>query len=705
MNFSPDQKTQEVDADSIKSSPFINHNSEFGLTLFSSLLFLFFIQQITFLIESIYMLNLLHTSMDSKALGILFLALPVLLFVTKHNKTTYFTIISSMLLCMFLSPLLPTPLRIFSSGIGAGLFLLFLGLQLSDSSVWKINWGQSTALATLISILFRIAGHTLDVSITGSTKFIGWILLLITGLLLYQILKNYQKQEDVQFKAKNDPDKKSSWLSTWACSRGLAGSFIFIYFVFSSPGVLTRWTEGDYTIIHMVLPIFILILVFFGIRKIFSIKRPQLVLAVWNGIFLLFFVWNILLHRINFPSLQNMEPVVVGESTTFITLINYVMLVLSPIIFINIAWFAHFIKPINPQKLGIPFLRMAGLIIICVFMLIFTNTWGYMGSLSKLFRNQFHIPFVIAGIYLILPYVFTKGVFNVNKLSFSSEKPNKILAVILVIVTCGFVILGNKKLIDLKTDNVNELTLMTYNIQQGVDYFGNKNFEGQLATINEVNPDIICLQESDASRISGGNSDVVRYFAEHLSFYTYYGPKTVAGTFGTAILSRYPLDSCRTVFTYSDKDEIGTAVAVITIGGQHITLINSHPAGKEKAKHAHIDMVSALAKGQESVIAMGDYNFRQDSPYYQKITTVLSDAWLSLYPDAIGIVKTDKLIPSFDNRKRSSGLLLENGKLDMKERIDHIFLSKNFEVVEAHFLPAPESETDHPVHWAVVRLE
>jgi endonuclease/exonuclease/phosphatase family metal-dependent hydrolase len=400
-----------------------------------------------------------------------------------------------------------------------------------------------------------------------------------------------------------------------------------------------------------------------------------------------------------------LEPAVVGESATFITLINYVMLVLSPVIFINIAWFAQFIKPGNPRKLGMPFIRIAGLIIICVFILIFTNTWGYVGSISKLFRNQFHIPFIIAGIFLILPYVFTKSLTKLNEFNILADRTIKLLATVIVIVCFGFVSLRNKDALKNQDGHINELTLMTYNIQQGVDFYGNKNFEGQLEMINNINPDILCLQESDASRISGGNSDVVRYFAEHLGLYTYYGPKTVAGTFGTAILSRYPLDSCRTVFTYSDKDEIGTAVAVITVGGQHITLINSHPAGKEKAKHAHIDMVSTLAAEKELVIAMGDYNFRQDSPYYQKITAALSDAWLNLYPDAIGPVETDKLIPSFENRKRSSGILMENGKLDMTERIDHIFLSGKFEVLEAHYLPAPESETDHPVHWAVVRLE
>ena len=81
----------------------------------------------------------------------------------------------------------------------------------------------------------------------------------------------------------------------------------------------------------------------------------------------------------------------------------------------------------------------------------------------------------------------------------------------------------------------------------------------------------------------------------------------------------------------------------------------------------------------------------------------MNNAWEMLYPDAIGPVDTNRLDLSFENRKSSGGQLLPGGKQDMKGRIDHIFLSKNFEVLEAHYLPAPESGTDHPAHWATVR--
>jgi endonuclease/exonuclease/phosphatase family metal-dependent hydrolase len=114
-------------------------------------------------------------------------------------------------------------------------------------------------------------------------------------------------------------------------------------------------------------------------------------------------------------------------------------------------------------------------------------------------------------------------------------------------------------------------------------------------------------------------------------------------------------------------------------------------------------MVTDEAAKYDHVIAMGDYNFRQNSPYYGKITSVLVDSWLSLYPDAIGPVEVEKLDLSIQDRKTSSGRLIGNTMIDMKSRIDHIFISSDFEVIKAHYLPAPESATDHPLYYCVVK--
>ena len=665
----------------------------------SFLLFLFFIQQITFLVESIYMLNLLNTQMDIRAMGILFLALPGLFYFINQNKTNYVVIVRAMLMCMLLSPLLPSSLRIFSSGLGAGLFLLYFSLQLTDGGIPKINWGQSAALATLTSILFRIAGKSLDISVTGNTKIIGWILLLFAAVLFYGFISDYPDKGRSTSEKKQESSKMELWLSTL----GLAGAILFIYFAFSSPGVISRWTGSNYPAIHSILLVSIVIIVFFGYQKLISFSGLRSILAVWNVIFLFFFIWNILLHRVSFPSLVDLTPVIVhdGNANNF-NLVTYIMLVLSPVIFINVSFFVQRISPSKSKAIVLPVLGAVLLMILCIFVLIFTNTWGYVGGVSHSLRNQFHIPFAIAGLAMVFPYFFVQRNIPDFVTLRNSPRFNTIISLLLAVscLTLVYAVKGKPVYIDPK--QINQLTLMTYNIQQGVDYWGNKNFEGQLNRIRDINPDILCLQECDASRISGGNSDVVRYFAVHLGYYSYYGPKTITGTYGTAILSRFPMDSCRSVFTYSTKDEIGTAVSEISVDNRKMTIINSHPAGNETSRQEHINMVESLTNDEEMVIAMGDYNFSQDSRYYRQITNFLKDAWIELYPHAIGPVDVKKLDSSFHDRKNSSGWLLGGGKIDMTNRIDHIFLSRNFKVLEAHYLPAPESETDHPLHWAVV---
>ena len=679
-------------------SPHIKTSSFYSaFDFFSFLLFLFFIQQITFLVESVYMMNLLHTKADSRVFGIFFLAMPALLFFVKPVKFNYILLVALMLFCILLSPVLPTPIRIFSSGFGAGLFLLYFALQFSDSNLPEANWGQVAALATLTSAAFRAMGHSYDISVSGNTKFVGWILVFLAVSLFYKIIKEYPFQNKIKSVEIKTGNNNRIWLGVF----GLVGSIMLIYFAFSSPAVIARWTEGNYTGIYIVLCGSILIYMLLGLR-ILQFSKLRKLLLVWNAVFFMQLILNFLLNRVQFPSTPESAPVIVAETHYFNQIITYLMLLSSPVIFINITFFSLDLKAIQRDKLATPFLTGAIIMAISIFMLIFSNVWGYVRPFSNVFRNQFHLPFAIAALLMSFPFLFIKYRKQDLNLRIHSPASNAILSIVIVILGIGAVWQGNVKQVGDKTRNIYQLTLMTYNIQQGVDLFGNKNNEGQLAFIAGINPDILCVQESDICRISGGNSDIVRYFAEKLGFFSYYGPKTVTGTFGTAILSRFPLDSCRTIFTYSNVDEIGTAVAKISVDNQDILIINSHPAGNVKARESHINVVAKLAEENEMVVAAGDYNFRQESPYYKLIASKLNNAWQTKYPSGIGTVDMNKLDESFKDRNRSSGILIPGGKIEMTDRIDHIFLSKDFKVLEAYYLPAPESGTDHPVHWAVV---
>lgn len=246
------------------------------------------------------------------------------------------------------------------------------------------------------------------------------------------------------------------------------------------------------------------------------------------------------------------------------------MIALLPIVFIDFVFLSREIikrRP-SPSKLGMGFGSGGLFLILISFILIFTNVWGYIEPVSPIFRNLFWLPFLLLAITIPARKIFEKRLveFKILVTNLFDKLVIALFLALLVIGTSVSSIVWESRSKAQDTSGISSLTVMTYNIQQGVNITGDKNYEKQLAVIKNVNPDIIGLQESDTARISGGNSDVVRYFATRLNYYSFYGPRTVTGTFGAAILSRFPIINAKTIFTYSDEDEIGTTEVQIRVG-------------------------------------------------------------------------------------------------------------------------------------------
>jgi hypothetical protein len=117
-----------------------------------------------------------------------------------------------------------------------------------------------------------------------------------------------------------------------------------------------------------------------------------------------------------------------------------------------------------------------------------------------------------------------------------------------------------------------------------------------------------------------------------------------------------------------------------------------------------LELVRQVA-AYEYVVAVGDYNSRPRDEAYRIIAGQLTDSWLERYPDGVGLLH-GRLRPHgkpSDWHDSSSGEVSASGdSIALPERIDHIFVSKPFRVLESYFLPAPYSQTDHPAHWSVV---
>ncbi len=673
--------------------------------IFLSILFLFFLQMITQLISAIYMLDLLNTSVDEKAAGLLFLLPSFCLTFSKKDISPKLIKISGIILIVarLITPFFATLGKIISAGLGVGSFMIFFpSYLLYSSSLTKksngLNFGLSLAIGTGLSILFRTLNYTIDISMFSWYQSIGVILALIAivFLLSFDKIQNYDRKDEVLQENKSEKEENIQKKTNGKFRReikilslifGIINIFLLIYFAFESPTVISRWTQGNYLAIIIILTIMISIYVLIAQFKPewFDLLRTWMI-GLWNTLFSISLVLTIFVHTIKFPETPSSPAIIVGTPYWYQQIPLYIMLLLSPIIFINFMLITRELIKIHPSKRQISGgFTLGGLyIIIMAFIIIFTNIWGYVGTASLIFRNLFWLPFLLIGIGMFISALFIKKTSIQFKKFKGTHKENVSAAIFICFILIGTIVGGiitNANLEPLTGQGVNSLNIMTFNVQMGVNETGDKNYESQLKLIQEINPDIIALQESDSAKIGGGNSDVVRYFADKLNYYSYYGPKKVTGTYGTAILSRYPISNAITIFSFSDEDEIGTVHVQITVGDTIFDVFNSHPDGSDDAKLIHSQTLMSHIGFLSNVISMGDFNSRENSTYYNASTAVLIDSFLSLYPD------------HFD----------ENG-VNRTRRIDHIFVSPKFIIKEAHYISSPESQTDHPVHWIVIEF-
>ncbi|HOF41322.1 MAG TPA: endonuclease/exonuclease/phosphatase family protein, partial [Candidatus Hydrogenedentes bacterium] len=481
-----------------------------------------------------------------------------------------------------------------------------------------------------------------------------------------------------------------------AASILLFSNLAVVYLVLSSPAVVTAWSGSSYLIGLLLISFswgLTLLFCVCGLRSPVPLSRG--VLVVWNGAFLAALLSGILLHSVDFPNSPAAPVLIVYPTTWPRHMPFYLMFVLSPVVVFNVMAAFRRAAGSNPRAQVLPVLLGAIFLVVVTLLLIFTNAWGYTGALGHALRNRFYLPFALAGAGMLVPWLLPawQDAFPLRKAS-----PRCIPLGVFALAIALLAIAGaayRSASVPHPPAAPNTLTVLTYNMQQGTDVEGHQNLYGQLAFLRAVNADIIGLQESDTARPSQGHTDAPRFFAEGLGYHVFYGPNTISGTFGTAILARFPLENPRTLFTYSTVDEVGTAVAEIQVGGRRICLINNHPAGPEEVKRAHAEALVNECASCEHVITMGDHNTRPGSPAYDIVADVLSETWLRKYPGGSG--------PPHPRWPESTP---ENRGYDVStKRIDYIFASPDFEVLESYFVLSPDSETDHPAHWSVLRCK
>jgi endonuclease/exonuclease/phosphatase family metal-dependent hydrolase len=654
------------------------------------LFFLFFLQLLSDFIESIYVFGLLSTGVTAEIGSVVLLFSPVVLLVLRKDipRAMFVLLLAGMLAGRLISVILGPSAKMVVCGIGVGCGLIVLPGLIWDISRSRVvntdktvashthTLGSGLLLAVAFSITLRMLGAGFDISTHGWTQIFGWVGAVFCGVVILGAPLPDVKLTTVPQETPSADEKPAIGRIAGLCV-GLSGIILCVYFVLMSPNVIARWTGVPYPIIISVLLPALGVLARLMIcqpGKIRTISRKTLLL--WNVIFLLSLVLTLTAHQIDFPLDASAYPLMEPVVTVLYHIPLFMMLLLSPVVFLDFIYFLWELFELRPtsRQLGEGFTLAALYMLLLILAQVFTTVYDYIPVVGPWFRDRFWFVFLCVGLGFTLPLLLLrKRQLNLDieivSPAFSRMVRGGILLFIIVVLAAAWLMVPRPPL----PGTEGSLRILTYNIQQGYSEGGVKNFAGQLKLLREVDADIIGLQESDTNRVAGGNADIVGYFARALNMHAYYGPKTVQGTFGIALLSKYPIQSAETFYMYSLGEQTATIHAQIHVAGVDYNVYVTHlgNGGPIVQQEAILDHVHE----RDNVILVGDFNFKPESDQYYLTTSSLDDAWIIQdSPDATGY------------------------ELDPQQRIDHIFVTLGTQVARSRYIVSPAS--DHPAMWA-----
>ena len=226
-----------------------------------------------------------------------------------------------------------------------------------------------------------------------------------------------------------------------------------------------------------------------------------------------------------------------------------------------------------------------------------------------------------------------------------------------------------------------EITVMTYNIQNGFDLENRFDLESIARTIEDEDPDVVVIQEIARGWLVTADLDQVTWLSRRLDMQYVYGANSDDSLWGNAIFSRLPIQESTTT-QYSDTDNLkrgAIEVAVETDSGP-VWIYGTHldnPSDADEVRFSQGRELLALWDGKRPALALGDYNADPD------------DNLLAEF-DAAGLRDLGVDLPD-DAFTSPSG-----------RRIDYILATEDVELVDIHITEVWTS--DHLPVIATVRV-
>jgi endonuclease/exonuclease/phosphatase family metal-dependent hydrolase len=628
---------------------------------------LFFFQLITEFVEAVYLFGLLGSDIPPEIGMVLLFLSPLLLFFFRNKISPRWVnlLITIALLARAVEIVLPTRWRMIVSGMGVGAFLMAFPAILSQprpsqsKHQFARQVGFALPLALFASILARALHSGSDLLADGMFKLVTWGLTLIALVLLWR---------HISIDVENAKPKKTHKGRVIAYALGITSILIILYFAFTAPNVIARWAGVSHLTVYGLLMLAWIVAGWWWLQRG---GLPARWIFIWGLGFALLLLFSILPHQVNFlPTVEGGYPLLEPQIVPWQYVPLYLMLVLSPVLLFAMVRYLDGILTERPtlNSLAGAFGLAGGYILIMVLAQVFTTVYDYIPVIGPFFRGKFwlvmFIPALGAALPVLLPMQESQHEAGFSRaLRFDWRVAALGLSMIALL---GYSFMTADPSPPDKTGET--VRVFTYNIRQGYNLAGQRNFDGQIDLIRSKTPDILGLEECDTARIAGGNADVVAYFADRLNMYSYYGPSPVAGTFGVALLSRYPIENAHTFYLFSLGEQVAVIEAEITIADQTYKVYVTHLGNRGPIFQQ--EQLLELMRGKENVIAMGDFNFRHYEDQYEITVAEYDDAYIHAEEQNIPV------------------------DFDLEDRIDHVFVSPGMPVSYLEYLTQPES--DHP---------
>ena len=155
-----------------------------------------------------------------------------------------------------------------------------------------------------------------------------------------------------------------------------------------------------------------------------------------------------------------------------------------------------------------------------------------------------------------------------------------------------------------------KLTIASYNIMHGA--LSNYDMKTLTESIVSCHADIIGVQEVDVHAKRSGNRDIATMMAQELGYYVKFARALdfQGGMYGTAVLSRYPIEHFACYPLESGKyEQRSVGGAQICIGEERVHFWNTHLSFENKEqRQAQLLQLKSLLPHDAPWVLTGDFN-------------------------------------------------------------------------------------------------